>query len=106
MPRAKEIAAKMRARNDWLRLTGDDQRERQSVSWSVAMRRLMLAAAMAGMTFGAEAADLPDLPILRGSYAEGLSRARVNWQGFYVGGQAGYGSSDENFAGSNQTMLD
>ena len=70
------------------------------------MRRLMLAAAMAGMTFGAEAADLPDLPILRGSYAEGLSRARVNWQGFYVGGQAGYGSSDENFAGSNQTMLD
>jgi opacity protein-like surface antigen len=28
----------------------------------------------------------------------------VIWQGFYVGGQAGYGSSDENFNGSTTTM--
>ncbi|HKU07220.1 MAG TPA: outer membrane beta-barrel protein [Bradyrhizobium sp.] len=48
---------------------------------------------MAGMTFGAQAADLPDLPILRGSLAPvALSNARVNWQGFYVGGQADYGA--------------
>src|ERR1700681_395148 len=36
---------------------------------------------------------------------EGLSTARVNWQGFYVGGQAGYGSSDENFNGSTSNMI-
>jgi outer membrane immunogenic protein len=73
--------------------------------WSVAMRRLVLAAAMIGMGFGAQAADMPDLPILRGSYTEGLSRSNVNWQGFYAGGQAGYGSSDENFSGTNENML-
>lgn len=69
------------------------------------MRRFVLATAMVGMAFGAQAADFPDLPILRGSYTEGLTRSKVNWQGFYVGGQAAYGSADENFAGSNQTML-
>ena len=53
----------------------------------------------------AEAADMPDLPVLRGSFVDGLSASRVNWRGFYVGGQAGYGSSDENFSGSNATML-
>jgi opacity protein-like surface antigen len=48
---------------------------------------------------------MPDLPFLRGSFTDGLTTSRVNWQGFYVGGQAGYGSSDEKFAGSNATML-
>jgi opacity protein-like surface antigen len=84
---------KKRRRNELLGLTGDDRDESWSVSWSVAMRRFVLAAAMAGMTFGAQAADLPDLPILRGSLGSGsLSSPRVNWQGFYVGGQADYGS--------------
>jgi outer membrane immunogenic protein len=69
------------------------------------MRRLLLAAMMFGAASGARAADLPDLPILRGSYTEGLTSSKVNWQGFYVGGQGGYGSSDENFAGSNANML-
>src|SRR5438874_12333916 len=73
--------------------------------WSVAMRRLVLAAAMFGMACGAQAADMPDLPILRGSYVEELTTTRVNWRGFYVGGQAGYGSSDEKFTGSNANML-
>jgi opacity protein-like surface antigen len=36
---------------------------------------------------------MPDLPFLRGSFTDGLSTARVNWQGFYVGGQASYGST-------------
>src|SRR5262249_20805483 len=80
---------KTRARNDWLRLTGHDHGGSWRVSWSVAMRRLVLAMAMVGMAFGAQAADMPDLPILRGSV--GGPRA-VNWAGFYVGGQAAYGA--------------
>jgi len=47
---------------------------------------------------------MPDLPILRGSVTDGLSRSSVNWQGFYIGGQAGFGSSDQVFSGSNQQM--
>jgi opacity protein-like surface antigen len=54
------------------------------------MRRFVLAAAMTGMTFGAQAADLPDLPVLRGSLAPGAPR--VVWHGFYAGGQVSYGS--------------
>ena len=46
-----------------------------------------------------------DLPILRGSYTDGLNTSRVNWQGFYFGGQGGYGSSDENFNGSTANMI-
>src|SRR5436305_2305930 len=71
---------------------------------SVAMRRWLLAAAMFGAVPGAQAADLPDLPVLRGGLTEGLTTSRVNWQGFYAGGQAGYGSSNENFRGSTSTM--
>ena len=70
--------------------------------WSVAMRRLLLAAVMCGMMTAADAADLP---ILRGGFTDGLSTSIVNWQGFYVGGQGGYGSSDENFTGSNVNMI-
>jgi opacity protein-like surface antigen len=61
------------------------------------MRRLMMAAAMIAAAQGAQAADLPDfsdLPVLRGSYQDGIA---PRWQGFYVGGQAAYGSSDHNF---------
>ena len=64
------------------------------------MRRFLLVAVMCGAASVAQAADMPDLPFLRGSFTEGLSTTAVNWQGFYVGGQAGYGSSDENFAGA------
>ena len=59
------------------------------------MRRFLLAAMMFGAVTGARAADLSDLPILRGSYTDGLTSSKVNWQGFYIGGQGGYGSSDE-----------
>jgi outer membrane immunogenic protein len=61
-----------------------------------------MAAVMIGAVSGAQAADMPDF--LRGSIAAGPA-PRVNWQGYYIGGQAGYGSSDENFSGSNKTML-
>jgi outer membrane immunogenic protein len=86
--------------NDWLRLTGDDDRQ-VSVRWSVTMRKLLLAAVMFGAVSVAHAADMPDF--LRGSYSP--PAPRVNWQGFYVGAQGGYGASDENFNGSNSTML-
>src|SRR5437588_180273 len=68
------------------------------------MRRFLLVAAMFGAVQGAQAADLPDLPILRGGLQEGLSSATVNWQGFYVGGQGGYGSANMNFAGANTNL--
>ena len=70
------------------------------------MRRFLLVSVMCGAASVAQAADMPDLPFLRGSFTEGLSATSVNWQGFYVGGQGGYGSSDAKFAGSNATMLD
>jgi outer membrane immunogenic protein len=70
------------------------------------MRRLLVAAAViSGVVSGANAADLSDLPILRGTVSEGLTTSHVNWEGFYVGGQAGYGSSDENFNGSTSNMI-
>src|SRR5262245_40437486 len=90
--------------NDWLRLTGDDHRQVQSVGWSVAMRRLLLVAVMGGVVSGARAADMPDLPFLRGSFTEGLSSSTVNWQGGYIGGHAAYGTSNMNFTGSTRTV--
>lgn len=66
------------------------------------MRRFLLSAAMCGVMTGANAADLP---FLRGSFTDGLTSSSVNWSGFYAGGQAGYGSSDENFTGSNANLI-
>ena len=57
------------------------------------MRRFLLVAVMCGAASVAQAADMPDLPFLRGSFTDGLSSAKVNWQGYYVGGQVSYGSS-------------
>ena len=49
------------------------------------MRRLLLLAMFWGAVSSARAADMPDIPILRGT--QGLPNLTVNWQGFYVGGQ-------------------
>ena len=68
------------------------------------MRRFLLAAAISGAVSGAQAADMPDLPFLRGAFTDGLTSAKVNWQGFYVGGQAGLGTSDMNFTGATKTI--
>lgn len=68
------------------------------------MRGLMVAAAMIAAVQGARAADLPDfsdLPVLRGGYQDGIV---PRWQGFYVGGQAAYGSSDHNFNQATQDI--
>ena len=72
--------------------------------WSVAMRKVLLAAVMLGAVSAAHAADLPDLPILRGGFTDGVP-SRVNWQGFYVGGHAAYGVSDMDFTNSGQDLL-
>jgi outer membrane immunogenic protein len=68
------------------------------------MRRFLLAAVMFCAVSGAQAADMPDLPILRGAFTDGLSTAKANWQGFYIGGQAGYGTSTMNFSGATRTI--
>ena len=66
------------------------------------MRRIVLAMMIAGAVQGAQAADYPeDLPILRGSVRDGVI---PRWQGFYVGGQAAYGSSDHNFNGATRDI--
>ena len=69
---------------------------------AVAMRGcVLLVACMVGAVSTAQAADLPDLPILRGAVGDdGLSSSQVNWDGYYVGGQGGYETSDMDFSGS------
>ena len=64
------------------------------------MRRLLLAAAMFGAASGAQAADLPDLPFLRGSFTDGLTTTKVFWQGYYLGGQLAYGSIHSKLPGT------
>ncbi|WP_271508965.1 outer membrane protein [Bradyrhizobium sp. CCBAU 11357] len=64
------------------------------------MRRLVLAAAMLGTVSAVQAADMPDLPILRGGFTDGLSKSSVNWDGFYVGGHAGYTANATDFSQS------
>jgi opacity protein-like surface antigen len=56
---------------------------------SVAMRRFLLVAVMFGVAASAQAADMPDF--LRGGFAPAPA-PRAIWQGYYVGGQAEYGS--------------
>lgn len=51
-----------------------------------------------------QAAQAADLPFLRGSFQDGPPVQRPMWDGFYIGGQVGYGSSDEKFSGSNSSM--
>ena len=67
------------------------------------MRRLVVAMMVAGAVQAAHAADMPDYYALRGPV--GYGTGVVNWQGFYAGGQAGYGSTDMNFSGSNDALI-
>jgi len=63
---------------------------------SVVMRRLLLAMVMFGTAAGAQAADMPDF--LRGSYP--ASTPTRNWDGWYVGGQAGESWENTDYSGS------
>jgi opacity protein-like surface antigen len=69
------------------------------------MRRLLVAGVVAMAVHGAHAADLPDTPILRGSFREAPAAYRTIWQGFYVGGQAGYGASNMTFGDFNSGLI-
>ena len=64
------------------------------------MRRFVLAAMMLGAASGAQAADLPDFPVLRGSLPGGQSTPTRNWDGWYVGGQIGYSAVASDFSKS------
>ena len=68
------------------------------------MRSLVMAVSVFGMVSAAQAADMPDLPVLRGGLTEGLNGARANWDGYYVGGQFGYGTSDMDFSRSAASL--
>ena len=70
------------------------------------MRRFLLAAVMYGAASVAQAADMPDLPFLRGSFTEGLSTATVNWGGAYIGGHASHGAADMDFTNSGKDLLE
>jgi opacity protein-like surface antigen len=48
---------------------------------------------MFGAASGAQAADLSDLPILRGGFSGGQTATR-NWDGWYVGGQVDYSTAN------------
>lgn len=61
------------------------------------MRRFLLAAMAFGAVSVAHAADMPDLPVLRGGFGQPV---RHSWAGWYVGGQAGYESADMDFSKS------
>src|SRR3954447_29411 len=68
------------------------------------MRRWLWAAAIFGAVQGAQAADMSDLPVLRGAFTDGLTTTRTNWQGYYLGAQAGVGTSDMNFKGATKNI--
>jgi outer membrane immunogenic protein len=68
------------------------------------MRRILLVAVVFGAASCAEAADMSDLPVLRGAFTDGLTSRPANWQGAYVGVQGGYGTSNMNFSGSTRTV--
>jgi outer membrane immunogenic protein len=69
------------------------------------MRRWVLVAIMAGVAQSALAADMPDLPVLRGFVSDAPRSVRTNWEGFYVGGQGGFTSSQMNFAKTNANVI-
>jgi outer membrane immunogenic protein len=64
------------------------------------MRRFLLAASMFGTACGAQAADMPD--VLRGSFAPAPA-TRV-WEGWYVGGQASYSSTEIDFSHAPKSL--
>ena len=64
------------------------------------MRRLWLVVATLGTVSAAHAADMPDLPVLRGGFTDGLSKTSHNWDGAYVGVNGGYTTNATDFSQS------
>jgi len=63
----------------------------------------MVLAAMILAAQGAEAADMPEFGPLRGAMVDAPRVA--NWEGFYVGGQGGTGTSDMNFKNATKELV-
>src|SRR3979411_2758873 len=78
----------------------------ECVRWSVEMRKFLLAAVMFGTAFAARAADLADLPVLRGSFPAGLSATTRNGDGWYAGGQVSYTALASDFSKSIVGLTD
>uniref|UniRef100_Q07IZ4 Outer membrane protein beta-barrel domain-containing protein n=1 Tax=Rhodopseudomonas palustris (strain BisA53) TaxID=316055 RepID=Q07IZ4_RHOP5 len=68
------------------------------------MRGLAGAAVALGLGLAAQGAEAADMPFLRGALFDG-PRRHVNWEGFYVGGHAGYGTSDMNFTNATEGVV-
>jgi outer membrane immunogenic protein len=100
--RRQKCSADRASRNDWLRLTGDDRRKSRVFDRSVAMRKFLVAAAVAVAATGAQAADMPDF--LRGTLPASNAPTR-NWDGWYAGGQVGetWGNTDYRNTATTQT---
>jgi opacity protein-like surface antigen len=68
------------------------------------MRWLVCALILAGSAQGAAAADLSDMPLLRGSNTIDMS-GPTRWDGFYVGAQAGLGFAGTDFGNSTKSLV-
>lgn len=69
------------------------------------MRRLVvLAAALFGMALQAQAADMPDLPVLRGSVTPPVGPITRNWDGWYAGGQVGSAWTNTDYSNTVVSM--
>ena len=68
------------------------------------MRRLLLAAAMLGTVSAAHAADLPDLPILRGGFTDGLCSPASTGRATMSAARAATARRTMNFTGCDQSM--
>ena len=69
------------------------------------MRTWVLAAMMVVTAQGALAADMPDLPVLRGFVNDGPRTTRTVWEGFYVGGQGSFSWAESNLTSVNNVLL-
>lgn len=65
---------------------------------SAALRCAGAAALIAVSIGGARAADMPDEPVLRGTYLDGGPSDFVRWDGVVLGAQVGYSNLTVNFA--------
>jgi len=67
------------------------------------MRRWLLAAVMVGIAHGAWAADMPDLPVLRG-FVNDAPSIHSSWDGYYVGGQVGLNVVEDDFTLATRSL--
>ena len=69
------------------------------------MRRFLLVAVMCGAVRARRRPTCRTCRFSAAVFTDGLSTSSVNWQGFYVGGQAGYGAADMDFTNADEDLL-